>query len=291
MRGATGDLGHEPVGLRISIHAPHAGSDAPRGGGKAEGVRISIHAPHAGSDPERALEGRGLRISIHAPHAGSDERDSLSTSTTSVFQSTLPMRGATLVRFTPSTPRTISIHAPHAGSDRSRCTWAAGRLISIHAPHAGSDLRHGLQHGSQRISIHAPHAGSDHSMALSMVQHGHFNPRSPCGERPAQAASDAEAAKFQSTLPMRGATGALRGHIVMRAISIHAPHAGSDRYIVYANIKCSAIYWIIEQLICCYCVSSRHLLNLCTTFKVRRTLAHDDHLEFAPQNDKNPCGS
>ena len=35
--------------MRISIHAPHAGSDD---GGKAAAAphRISIHAPHAGSD-------------------------------------------------------------------------------------------------------------------------------------------------------------------------------------------------------------------------------------------------
>ena len=34
---------------------------------------------------------------------------------------------------------------------------------------------------------------------------------------------------FQSTLPMRGATEAANHHLGKREISIHAPHAGSDK--------------------------------------------------------------
>ena len=59
------------------------------------------------------------KISIHAPHAGSDiqTRGSL-LYTLLLFQSTLPMRGAT-AGFLNSLPVVIdiSIHAPHAGSD------------------------------------------------------------------------------------------------------------------------------------------------------------------------------
>ena len=36
---------------------------------------ISIHAPHAGSDAVLGLVGKILKISIHAPHAGSDWGD------------------------------------------------------------------------------------------------------------------------------------------------------------------------------------------------------------------------
>ena len=45
------------------------------GYGKANRALISIHAPHAGSD---ALEAAGytvIEISIHAPHAGSDSEN------------------------------------------------------------------------------------------------------------------------------------------------------------------------------------------------------------------------
>ena len=177
----------------------------------------------------------------------------------------------------------------------------------------GATRRQDLPRAFGPISIHAPHAGSDRSTRRAWPCCIDFNPRSPCGERLSEAIASAVSCIFQSTLPMRGATMAgastspacrFQSTLPMRGatldgkdvallvlISIHAPHAGSDRYIVYANIKCYAIYWTVEQLICCYCISSRHLLNLCTAFKVRRVLAHDDHLEFAPQNDKNPCGS
>ena len=57
------------------------------------------------------------------------------------------------------------------------------------------------------ISIHAPHAGCDCSCA----------------------ADDLKKSKFQSTHPMRGATGGARGRPDHAAdISIHAPHAGCD---------------------------------------------------------------
>ena len=82
-----------------------------------------------------------------------------------IFQSTLPMRGATPRRKDAEAALRISIHAPHAGSDqglgvktndkryfnpRSPCgeRHQIGRIvlasdISIHAPHAGSDVRFG----------------------------------------------------------------------------------------------------------------------------------------------------
>jgi len=55
-----------------------------------------------------------------------------------------------------------------------------------------------------------------------------FNPRSPCGERlrPHRFRSALEA--FQSTLPVRGATGSSPNCSFIQFISIHAPRAGSD---------------------------------------------------------------
>ena len=79
----------------------------------------------------------------------------------------------------------ISIHAPRAGSDVMAVNAKPMLfIISIHAPRAGSDL--------------GPHAQSDHKV--------NFNPRSPCGERRAILASLRLICKFQSTLPVRGAT-------------------------------------------------------------------------------------
>ena len=58
--------------------------------------RISIHAPRAGSDASACTDGGGRAISIHAPRAGSDVFNSNTTRREHQFQSTLPVRGATL---------------------------------------------------------------------------------------------------------------------------------------------------------------------------------------------------
>ena len=56
------------------------------------------------------------------------------------------------------------------------------------------------------ISIHAPHAGSDRFRLAGAGGFHDFNPRSPCGERPACTVLKTDTNRFQSTLPMRGAT-------------------------------------------------------------------------------------
>ena len=56
---------------------------------------ISIHAPHAGSDDKFYVAHEDDAISIHAPHAGSDYEPYPLSCEIFVFQSTLPMRGAT----------------------------------------------------------------------------------------------------------------------------------------------------------------------------------------------------
>ena len=123
-----------------------------------------------------------------------------------LFQSTLPMRGATGYPLILDMYITISIHTPHAGSDLQKKDKNNRYRISIHTPHAGSD---GDGEGSASpiyISIHTPHAGSDISGgALSQTEVG-----------------------FQSTLPMRGATTNTLKFPATNAISIHTPHAGSD---------------------------------------------------------------
>ena len=101
------------------------------------------------------------------------------------------------------------------------------------------------------ISIHAPRGGSDwqlHRQAAGVV---HFNPRSPWGERRNPRSTLCKTARFQSTLPVGGATmtvtprrrpsrfqstlpvggatGQRPGQQHIRRISIHAPRGGSDR--------------------------------------------------------------
>ena len=80
--------------------------------------------------------------------------------------------------------------------------------ISIHAPHTGRDVPMCRSRPCAPISIHAPHTGRD---------------RRPCRRGGGDAV-------FQSTRPIRGATGSrLPRARHLQAISIHAPHTGRDR--------------------------------------------------------------
>ena len=92
------------------------------------------------------------------------------------------------------------------GATATNSVFAMALLISIHAPHAGSDDPGSGRMPPGAISIHAPHAGSDQNR----VYFPHVG-------------------RFQSTLPMRGATNFVPLYCCLVRISIHAPHAGSDR--------------------------------------------------------------
>ena len=67
--------------------------------------RISTHAPHAGSDLENGFGICIPLISTHAPHVGSDFSKAQSLFDLTVFQPTLPMRGATRSPCTLGSPR------------------------------------------------------------------------------------------------------------------------------------------------------------------------------------------
>ena len=103
------------------------------------------------------------------------------------FQSTLPVRGATGSGADQVWDLYgISIHAPREGSDFSVLFLSGLYYISIHAPREGSDLSQFDQiHHLQDISIHAPREGSDLFAVGGLCQ---------------------KDSKFQSTLPVRGAT-------------------------------------------------------------------------------------
>ena len=79
--------------------------------------------------------------------------------------------------------------------------------ISIHAPHAGSDI--GIIYTIEEGTIFQstlPMRGATGLTIRPYTTMRHFNPRSPCGERPVAVPDIAGCDLFQSTLPMRGAT-------------------------------------------------------------------------------------
>ena len=146
----------------ISIHTPHAGSDTKQEGTDMTKL-ISIHTPHAGSDRGRPDGYTGQHD--FNPHSPCGERrilDKLERRFTE-FQSTLPMRGATIrLDKNDTICSIISIHTPHAGSDCSLHLKSVA--IFYFNPHSPCGERHWILGGhyyNANISIHTPHAGSD----------------------------------------------------------------------------------------------------------------------------------
>ena len=167
------------------------------------------------------------------------------------FQSTLPIRGATVCVSTVRAMLDISIHAPHTGSDKAYLQYCRREIISIHAPHTGSDPP-----GPPAPPLPCvfqstlPIRGATRKRLCFSPGGRDFNPRSPYGERPSHNLERPTSRTFQSTLPIRGATKGrknLCGNRVFQStlpirgatlpqgfcnfrflISIHAPHTGSD---------------------------------------------------------------
>ena len=146
---------------------------------------ISIHAPHTGRDRYDKGDNRTYYISIHAPHTGRDAITCSGPTSSPIFQSTRPIRGATDRHKGIVAQATLfqSTRPIRGATSRSYCRffhWA----ISIHAPHTGRDdaaLGFGSGNGQfqstrpirgatsswlsttvmSSISIHAPHTGRD----------------------------------------------------------------------------------------------------------------------------------
>ena len=274
MRGAT----HIHVVLferfQISIHAPLAGCDERHERSEDEvlhfnprtpcGVRLQVRPcsfPDCHFNPRTPC---GVRLHLHYLACGyfhfnprtpcGVRRPAPDTPRcASEFQSTHPLRGATLVFFHFVREKNISIHAPLAGCDAVHREIERDRQISIHAPLAGCDIcRVSLavlilyfnprtpcgvrlcadaeQLARMYISIHAPLAGCDEK-EFEMRTEAKISIHAPL------AGCDSTVTtwrfmcfQFQSTHPLRGATLDNLRYEVFAEISIHAPLAGCDLY-------------------------------------------------------------
>ena len=111
-------------------------------------------------------------------------RTSLIRQSKNRFQSTLPVRGATVPRgrpviccgyFNPRSP---------CGERRRQRRAAGGEGdFNPRSPCGERHVNHFLAAFAVLISIHAPRAGSDEARAGLEYKSKDFNPRSPCGER------------------------------------------------------------------------------------------------------------
>ena len=78
------------------------------------------------------------------------------------------------------------------------------------------------------ISIHTPHAGSDSCVQCLFFFLNHFNPHSPCGERPPCGVMPFTLQNFNPHSPCGERLAYSLAPLSNSLISIHTPHAGSD---------------------------------------------------------------
>ena len=159
-RGAT-RAGLQPHRVReISIHAPRTGSD-PGSPAERRNDYISIHAPRTGSDRQGAGQTGFFHISIHAPRTGSDSTRRRGACASAHFNPRSP-HGERLAQGYQINPATIfQSTLPARGATKSSRAQPGRMEISIHAPRTGSDLQHAGGRRAVGISIHAPRTGSD----------------------------------------------------------------------------------------------------------------------------------
>ena len=123
----------------------------------------------------------------------------------------------------------ISIHAPLAGCDLPIYQRLMPKLNFNPRTPCGVRLRQTTS--MMRLCYYPPRPACGVRRARkadkSFLQN--FNPRTPCGVRPMLDGEVVDNDKFQSTHPLRGATGYAAGGRTEMMISIHAPLAGCDR--------------------------------------------------------------
>ena len=145
-------------------------------------------------------------ISIHAPRAGRDPAIPQVEIKEDTFQSTRPVRGATL----------------------SLSVVTAATLFQSTRPVRGATQKCCYRKFSNDISIHAPRAGRDPAIPQVEIKEDTFQSTRPVRGATLSLSVVTAATLFQSTRPVRGATPPRYYDKLYDVISIHAPRAGRD---------------------------------------------------------------
>ena len=142
------------------------------------------------------------------PHSPCGERPALTVPRWcfSKFQSTLPLRGATRHRMTMMVPTVFQSTLPLRGATPIFNENYRAKLFQSTLPLRGATR--GLRRAVHRACHFNPHSpcGERPSSDTCSVRVTYFNPHSPCGERRPYTSSPKYSLLFQSTLPLRGAT-------------------------------------------------------------------------------------
>ena len=123
-----------------------------------------------------------------------------------VFQSTLPVGGATRLKITTLTVLKFQSTLPVGERPKGYLAPYLDGTFQSTLPVGGATVYNQVIINNFTISIHAPRGGSDSERNLQDSPWRYFNPRSPWGERPEQNCRRKRQPAFQSTLPVGGAT-------------------------------------------------------------------------------------
>ena len=147
-----------------------------------------------------------------------------------LFQSTLPLRGATVKPLAlPQSPKDFNPRSPYGERLFAGISRAAFYKFQSTLPLRGATSRPpkpGMSAGY--FNPRSPYGERQPGKPGALCQ-DHFNPRSPYGERRGENDDLIMFLSFQSTLPLRGATLERPDGFTGQDISIHAPLTGSDR--------------------------------------------------------------
>ena len=147
----------------------------------------------------------------------------------SIFQSTLPLRGATRGQAGDDRNGEISIHTPLAGSDqRDGLAVCWKNDFNPRSPCGERPVNGAITDPKSEFQSTLPLRGATKLDRPCPMSFKYFNPRSPCGERPVTSASTPPSRHFNPRSPLRGATRIPKELWDNYRISIHVPLAGSD---------------------------------------------------------------
>ena len=251
MRGATGIVLVLRPRHKVSIHAPHAGRDRRTHPSHPVDGSFNPRAPCGARPPFSHLSAIVDSFNPRAP-CGARPFSLLIFHLMRTFQSTRPMRGATLrdpVRkylircFNPrapcgarqrscvysSAPESFQSTRPMRGATHADSFIKTRFGFQSTRPMRGATSEDFLCDLIDQVSIHAPHAGRDLLLVGRIRRPSHVSIHAPHAGRDIDTADTGYAdMEFQSTRPMRGATCDRDDDGCYGGVSIHAPHAGRD---------------------------------------------------------------
>ena len=239
----------------VSIHAPRAGRDVGLMPSSAAILRFNPRAPCGARRIRPAICRSSASFNPRAP-CGARHVTGVLRAIVEKFQSTRPVRGATLGFHCTPQQQGVSIHAPRAGRDVISTTDSSiPRCFNPRAPCGARP--HPLQ-GCFAYSSFNPRApcGARRTAIISLSVGKGFNPRAPCGARRLRFSMQCPISTFQSTRPVRGATAkkvttSLFCHIFMGLtrheyglLGAYVPHPSFD--VVHAPIFLHFIFCLLH---------------------------------------------